>query len=583
MTPPVLNAPAGVRTVRSRAGFAVCSPYAVVQVTGPDAAAFLDAQLPADVRGLRPGEGAYTASLDPKGRITQDLLILALGDRYWAILRRELAAAFAEKLERYHIREKVEITDREGDLDVFEIHGPAATAVLARAAGGTRVATDPYRHREIAILGRAVRFVSHPWTGDPGGHLVLDPANGDAVAEEILRAGAEEGLGLIGEDALEILRIEGGTPRFGIDVTDRTLLLELDREDMVSHTKGCYLGQETVARVHNRGRVQRVLVGLEIEGDAVPEPETLVLHDEAPAGETRSAVVSPSLERVVALAMVRRQASEPGTVVHVAMASVHGDTASRQVAATVRPLPLYRAPGPREQADALYRKGMDAFKGDRLDEALRLFERATLMNPHHYPSYESAGVCLERLGRLDEAVETMRGLTEMDPDNVMAWTNLSRYYAQQGRIEEAEKVKGHVTFLVMKGEMGKRAVERRSEEEEAARRKRMEERIALFRQVLALDTEDVVANFGLGKIYLDLERFNEAVPHFEKAVAGKRHYSMAYNHLGTCLMKLGRRQEAGRVFREGIEAATVKGDFIPKRDMERKLDELESSSETGNE
>jgi tetratricopeptide (TPR) repeat protein len=258
-----------------------------------------------------------------------------------------------------------------------------------------------------------------------------------------------------------------------------------------------------------------------------------------------------------------------------------GNAASRRVAATVRSLPLYRAPGPREQAETLYGKGMNAFKGDRFEEALGFFERATLMNPGHYPAYESAGVCLERLGRLDEAIETMEGLTAMDPDNVMAWTNLSRYHAQQGRIDEAEKIKGHVTYLVMKKEMGKKASERQADEAEAVRRKRLEERIDLFRQVLALDTQDVVANFGLGKIYLDLERYAEAVPHFQRAVAGKANYSMAYNHLGTCLVKLGRSREAERTFRKGIEAATLKGDFIPKRDMERKLAELHST-ETGN-
>lgn len=587
MTRHTLQTPAGVHTVRSRAGFAASGPYAAVRITGPDAADFLDGQLPVDVRALEPGAGAYTASLDAKGRITQDLVLLSLGDdAYCAVLRRELAAPFAEKLERYHIRERVEIAVTEGDPLVFEIHGPAAPAVLARASGGRKAPTDPYRHASLDIGERTVRFVSHPWTGDPGGHLLVAAADRDAVEAAVLQAGEADGIGVLDGDALEILRIEGGTPRYGVDMDERTLLLELDREAMVSHTKGCYLGQETVARIHSRGKVQRVLTGLVIEGDAVPPAGSLILADETPVGETRSAVHSPSLKRVVALAMLRRQASEPGTVVHVDMASGGSDAgggsrAARRVAATVRALPLYRAPGPREQAEALYGKGMEAFKGDRFQEALECFERATLMNPEHYAAYESAGVCLERLERLDEAVETMQSLTAMDPDNVMAWTNLSRYHARQGRIEEAERIKGHVTFLVMKKEMGRKAAERKAEEDAVIRRKLLEGRIELFRQVLALDEEDVVANFGLGKIYLDLERYEEAVPHFERAIAGKRHYSMAYNHLGTCLMKLGRREEAEAAFREGIEAATVKGDFIPKRDMERKLTELDSK-ETGN-
>jgi len=366
---------------------------------------------------------------------------------------------------------------------------------------------------------------------------------------------------------MEVLRLEGGLPRVGVDMDGRTLLLELGREEMVSHTKGCYLGQETVARVHSRGHVNRVLAGLVIDGGRVPEAGTLVLEGETPVGETRTAGFSPSLDRVCALAMIRVQAAEPGTVVHLRMDG-------SLVAARVAPLPLYRPPGPKEQAEVLYRQGIEAFKGDRFEEALARFERAVLMDPGRMDAFESMGVCYERLGRMEEAEETMRGLTEMDPENIMAWTNLSRYAAQQGRIEEAERIKGRVTALAWKRQAGEVEAARREEELASERKQRLAERIDLFRQVLDMDPEDVVANFGLGKVLLDLERYEDAVPHFERAVAGQKHYSMAFNHLGTCFMRLGRLEEAADVFRKGIAAADHRGDLVPKRDMTRKLEEI---------
>jgi Flp pilus assembly protein TadD len=311
-------------------------------------------------------------------------------------------------------------------------------------------------------------------------------------------------------------------------------------------------------------------MGLVIEGSRVPEPGTLLVHADSAVGETRSAVFSPSLDRVVALAMLRREVSDPGTVVHVRLDS-------GLVASTVRELPLYRPPGPKDQAESFYGEGIKAFKQDRFEEALSLFERATLMDPHRYDAFESAGICYERLDRIDEAESTMQSLTEMDPENVMAWTNLSRYRAQKGMIEEAEKIKGHVTFLVWKKEVGDKTAARKAEEEESSLRARLEDRIVLFQQVLALDDADVVANFGLGKVYLDLDRFEEALPHFTKAIENQKHYSMAYNHLGTCLANLGRLDEASEVLRKGIAAATKKGDLMPKRDMVRKLEEIETS------
>jgi tetratricopeptide (TPR) repeat protein len=271
----------------------------------------------------------------------------------------------------------------------------------------------------------------------------------------------------------------------------------------------------------------------------------------------------------VALALVRSFAADPGTVVHVRI----GDA---QVAGRIAEPPVYRRPGPAEQAERQYHRGLAAFEHDRFEEAIALFEKAMLMNPEHAAALEAIGVSQERLGLLEDAAATMRDLADLDPDNPMAWTNLSRYYARQGRIEEAESAKGRAAYLSMKREAGEAEARRRSVEEAEADRRRREERVDLFRGVLEIDPGDVVANFGLGKLLADLGRPAEAVDHFERALAAQPDYSMAYAQLGLCLEAVGDRERAAEILRRGIAVAAGKGDLMPKRTMELRLEALES-------
>lgn len=565
------SSPARVRTARREAGFSYAEIWGAAEVRGEQRLTFLDAQLTQAVAALAPGEGAASAYLDRKGRVTHLLAVAVMDDAVLLLAPREDLAGLLEKLERYHIREPVTFRSLEERVAVVELHGPRTPEVLAAAAGRPVPLTPRYRHEEILVDGVAIRVVADGWTGDPGARLVV-PREHLSRLRDALRAG-EGGpeLAELSAEDLEVMRIEGGVPRVGVDTTEKTLVLELPSEDLVNHNKGCYLGQETVARVHSRGRVNRHLRGLRVEGEAVPPPGSLILAGDSPVGETLSATHSPSLDTIIALAMVRREAAEPSTVVHVSV----GD---RHPAATVVDVPLYRAPGPAEEARRLYREGIEAFKSDGYPQALALFQRATLMDPTFYDAYESAGVCLERMGLGAEAAEVMEQLVELDPENIMAWTNLSRYAAERGDIAKAEEIKGKVTYLVWKKQAGEVAAKKRSREEAEARRQRLTERVDLFRQVLELDPDDVVALFGLGKVLLDLGRPAEAVSPLRRAIEQKPDYSMAYNHLGTALAELGQDDDAAEVFRRGIAAATAKGDFIPKRDMTRKLSDLEAGS-----
>lgn len=486
-------------------------------------------------------------------------------DEVWVLADAAEAQALIDDLELFHIREDFEMKILP-EQSVLEFHGPRVPVVLKGL--GFEQALEPFSFGALSSFPSAL-FVYDPWAGDVGGRFLVPSAELAPFTEKL--RGLEADLVELDKDALEVMRIEGGHPKLGVDTSEKTLLQELGPlgETMVSHTKGCYLGQETVARVHARGQVNRQLVGLLVEGEAVPELGTLIVHDESAVGEVKSAVHSPSLRKVVGLAFLRSALAEPGRTVYLKM---DGDL----VAATVAELPLYRVPGPKEQSRKLYQDGLEAFKNDNFEGAIGLFEKSLLMDPNFGDAVEAMGVSQERLGRIDEAVETMQMLADVDPNNPMSWTNLSRYLAQQGKIEEAEEAKGKALYLSWKRDAGEAAAKKKQEEDNAQARAQMEERLELFQQVLEIDPDDTVANFGMGKLLSDLERYEDAVDPLRNAVRVQPDYSAAYNLLGTALMRADRTEEARAAFEKGVEVATKKGDLMPKRDMQQKLERLSS-------
>ena len=182
------------------------------------------------------------------------------------------------------------------------------------------------------LEGTAVRLVTGGGeTGGPEVWVGVPASAGDRVASLLSTAGARP----IGAEALESLRIEAGTLRFGSDIGPSVLLPEVPFEPLLSHSKGCYPGQEVVVRIRDRGHVNRHLRGLVITGDAVPQRGDEVVAGDAVIGSITSATRSYGLQHPIALALVRREHAEPGAAVGV---RVDG----RVVPATVSALPFAR-------------------------------------------------------------------------------------------------------------------------------------------------------------------------------------------------------------------------------------------------
>jgi folate-binding protein YgfZ len=232
-------------------------------------------------------------------------------------------------LDKYLFAEKVGIEEVSATRALLLLAGPDAPALVKRVAGAVPPEAA-WAHVAGAVDGVGVRLVRGAGeTGETEVWLLAPADAGDAIVRALLDAGAQP----VAAAAAEVLRVEAGSPRFGHEVDASVLLPEIPFADLVSHTKGCYPGQEVVVRIRDRGHVNRHLRGLVLEGDAVPEPGSEVVAGDAAIGAVTSATYSFGLKRPIALAMVRRQHAEPGTAVGVRL----GD---RVVAATVSALPF---------------------------------------------------------------------------------------------------------------------------------------------------------------------------------------------------------------------------------------------------
>ena len=289
------------RQLREEAGIVDRPGRGVIAVSGPDAAEYLQGQLTNDIEALGPGGGCRAELLDRKGHIQADLRVThPRAEEIVLDTEGASTAAAVRHLTMYSIGREVSVTDRTADTAIVSVMGPRTEEVT----GIGRLA--PYAVSEERIGTTELLAAG----SRDGVDLLLPAAALAAIREELLGRGAAE----VSTEAAEILRIEAGDPRFGSEMGTETMPAEAGIvEETVSFEKGCYIGQETVARLHYRGRPNRQLRGLRLEGAAAPGDE--VRLGERVVGSVGSACLSPAHGHI-ALAILRREA-EPGARVSV--------------------------------------------------------------------------------------------------------------------------------------------------------------------------------------------------------------------------------------------------------------------------
>lgn len=278
--------------------------------TGPKAAETLTGLVTNDVLALQPGDGLYAAALTAKGRIVADLRILRDGDDYLVDTGPAAAdgwRAMARKFVNPRVAPFSEITDQTRDVGVF---GSRAAALLSRLFEGEGCAFDqlqPHAHirTRLETAGDALVVRAVELGEIPGFDVLASPATADAISERLIQLGAVPG----SREAFDVARIEAGFPEWGTDMSEDTLAQEanLDRLAAISYSKGCYVGQEVVARIHFRGHVNKLLRRITFGAEVVPVRGAELLDESGrTVGDVRSAAVSPR-SGGVGIAMVRRE------------------------------------------------------------------------------------------------------------------------------------------------------------------------------------------------------------------------------------------------------------------------------------
>ena len=249
---------------------------------------FLHSMLTNDVEALAPGAGLRAAMLTVKGKTLCELQLWCLPDAFLMEMEGERRQAIFAVLNKHIVMDDVEVADLTDETREWGVYGPEAAAAL----GVGELA--PFTMRDVnGVNISAVRELDMP-----GFHFFGErPPEGR----------------LIGEDEWEILRVEAGRPKWGAELDEDRLILEANMDDAVSLTKGCYLGQEVVARATARGHINRTLKGLRLDGDgAAARGAKLSAAAREDAGQVTSSVVSPRFG-AIALAYVHRSVWDEGT------------------------------------------------------------------------------------------------------------------------------------------------------------------------------------------------------------------------------------------------------------------------------
>lgn len=292
--------------LRGHAGIAPLGECTRLELAGPDRANFLNRLATNKLDDLRPGEGRETFLTNAKGHVLGHGMVWAADDRLLFTGSAGQGPALAEHLDYYRIVDDVQISDTGSHWRTWLLAGPEAAAIVSRVFG--QPAPAPLRRAVVRLRTHKAELAGIAPL--PAWSIAAPTGAADDIEQALLAAGA------IGCDreAAELLRIEQGWPAYGLDITAANLPQEIDRNSQaISFRKGCYLGQETVARLDSRGHVNRLLRGVIVEGEQPLASGSELSSDGQPAGTVTSSAWCPTRNATIGLALLRRAVASPGT------------------------------------------------------------------------------------------------------------------------------------------------------------------------------------------------------------------------------------------------------------------------------
>jgi folate-binding protein YgfZ len=328
---------ADYRALKGGAGVRLCAERTVIRMSGDDRASFLHGMCSNDIKGLKPGGLVAVLFLTERAHLIAEAIVWATADALLLEMERALWPAVRAHLERFLVADDVELEESGDSVEydgVIQIDGPHAAAAVAAAFGEPAAAHGTWRFGEAAdgaLVAQVTRWVAPAFTilaaRASAPEIVARLTAADSGEREIRRE--VRGVSI---DAAEIVRVESGAARVGVDTNDKTIALEARMEPAISFSKGCYIGQETVERATARGALKRRLMGLKSGDGRIPAIDARVMLAGKDIGHLTSPLRSPRLG-VIGLAVLHHSAWAPGTSVTI-------DDADGEIAAAVSELPF---------------------------------------------------------------------------------------------------------------------------------------------------------------------------------------------------------------------------------------------------
>jgi len=495
--------------------------FAVFSLTGNDVYLFLQNQSTFNFQELNENDFHLVSFLDPSGKVEFYCWALKSKDEVTLLVPELLKEQAHNRLEKFLISEDVVIEDKGPQNWKFVLGPKCSEQSSSKTYSGCLF-------EEKAILGPDI----------PSPSPVISP-----------------------ED-VDLWRSLNGWPDFSGKTFVPEIINNLRLYDLsVSQKKGCYPGQETVSKIATRRGAAYSPVLLEAAEARKPGP--IYMFDKK-VGEIESCHEWKG--KYYLSAKLLRDFRVSGMVLKI----IQED---KEFEAVVRYQPLLSGSNHDKALDA-YFEGLEAFKRDDYISSERLLRVAIELDNKFADAYESLGVILGRLDRFPEAIELMDHLTQVDPSSVLAHTNKSLFLMKMGKIEEAEEQKSLATIKSFEKFGDEAKLKEQILKEKEAQELEWAKRENMFKQVLEIDDEDALANYGLGSIAVERQEWSKAIMHLEKVLKSDVNYSVAYLALGKAYKGLGQKEQAATKWKDGIVIAAKKGDLMPANQMQHELQNL---------
>lgn len=541
-------------------------PAGLIAVRGEDRNRFLQAQTTNDINKLSSGQSQRSCLLDRKAKIISDFSVFKVKEVFYILAYKTQVKTLLEHLEKFKFADKVEFEDLSDSRSFLLLEGPHSKLVLKESLDsvpGAKVLEDAVS--EVVIEKVDVLTFAYSQAGEHGYLLSYPDDKEETVSNKVISVAKEKNFIPFTEELFETARIESSILKYGIEFDSNSLMPETPLvETCVSYEKGCFQGQEVLARIKSHGAPSQALVGLELDGRLIIEitPGAEIQSEGKIMGYVKSYCYSKFLKKTIVIALVKRDYREPEVSHEV-------DINGKKLTVRVVLLPFYSAPPTALRARDLYDQALAAYTDNEdVDKSISLLKEAITLNPIFEDAYESLGVILSKNEKLDEAISVMEHLSVLNPDSIMAHTNLSVFYLDKGWKEKAEEEKAISTTI----QMLKAAREaKEKEEQEKLKAQSLEEiknRLSMFEQVLEIDQDDFLANYGKGSCLVDLEKGKDAIPYLTKALELKPKHTVAYLYLAKAYISENNFEKAHQILKDGTAVASRQGDLEPLKKMQ---------------